>query len=156
MYPLQRYLAGLALFSWLTVGVADDSNGYRVYTSDASFDAVMSALTMAIEERGMYINNVMHMDEMLSRTGKDLGLGPQLFRHAQSVEFCSAVLSRKMIAENPARVVNCPFILSVYQLPDSDQVHLVHRDLQSLDDSPVMREVAAMLSGVAEAAAEGF
>ena len=112
---------------------------------------------MAIEERGMYINNVMHMDEMLERTGKDLGLGGKLYEHAESIEFCSAILSRKMTSENPARIVNCPFIISVYTLPDQpDTTYIAHRKVWIGDGEGIMMEIEAMLKSVAGAAAEGF
>jgi uncharacterized protein (DUF302 family) len=128
---------------------------YQVYESDSSFEDVLDGLKLAIQERGMYINNVMHMDEMLERTGKDLGMDEPIYGHAQSVEFCSAVLSRKMTSEDPTRIVNCPFIIAVYTLPgDADTTFLVHRAIPSAetDTSPVMREIAEMLEGVAEGA----
>ncbi|KAA6181627.1 DUF302 domain-containing protein [Thiohalocapsa marina] len=128
---------------------------YAVYESDSSFEDVMDALKLSIQERGMYINNIMHMDEMLERTGKDLGLGDAIYGSAQSVEFCSAVLSRRMTAENPARIVNCPFIVSVYTLPDQpDTTYVAYRTISDSETqgSQVMQEVAAMLEGVAEGA----
>lgn len=128
---------------------------YAVYESDSSFGDVIDGLKLAIQERGMYINNVMHMDEMLERTGKDLGMEETIYTHAQSIEFCSAVLSRKMTAEDPVRIVNCPFIIAVYTLPDEpDTTYVVHRRMPAdeTDASPVMREVADMLEAVAEGA----
>jgi len=130
---------------------------YAVYESTAAFDDVIQALTMAIQDKGMYINNVMHMDEMLERTGKDLGAEETIYLKAQSVEFCSAVLSRRMTSENPLRIVNCPFIVSVYVTPEQpDTTYVVHRKLLAGDDTPVMQEVAAMLESLGQAAAEGF
>lgn len=128
---------------------------YAVYESESSFEDVMDALRLAIEERGMYINNVMHMGEMLDRTGKDLGMEQQIYVRAESIEFCSAVLSRRMTAENPARIVNCPFVAAVYTLPDQPgTTYVVHRSIPAAETaaSAVMKEVADMLQGVAEGA----
>lgn len=128
---------------------------YAVYESDSGFGDVIDGLKLAIQERGMYINNVMHMDEMLERTGKDLGMEETIYTHAQSIEFCSAVLSRKMTAEDPVRIVNCPFIIAVYTLPsEPDTTYVVHRRIPAdeAEASPVMREVADMLEAVAEGA----
>ncbi len=103
----------------------------------------------------MYINNVMHMGEMLERTGKDLGMEEKLYSQAESIEFCSAILSRRMTAENPARIVNCPFILSVYTLPNAPgKTFVVHKAIagEEIASSEVMAEVAEMLKGVAETA----
>ena len=77
------------------------AGGYAVYESEAGFDDVLQGLKLAIEERGMYINNVMHMGEMLERTGKDLGLGEPIYTRAESIEFCSAILSREMTSRGP-------------------------------------------------------
>ena len=129
---------------------------YAVYESESDFDTVMDGAKSAIAERGLYINNVMHLGEMLARTGKDLGIGGPLYARAESIEFCSATLSRKMIAEDPNRLVNCPFILSIYTLPGQEgKTYVVHRNVPAEEtaNSAVMREVAEMLKGVAEGAA---
>ncbi len=134
-----------------------DESPYSVYRSESGFEDVMQALKMGIEEKGMYINNVMHMEEMLERTGKDLGSDEKIYARAESIEFCSAVLSRRMTSEKPQRIVNCPFIISVYVLPDEpDATYVVHRKLLTGDDTPVMREVAGMLESLGKTAAEGF
>lgn len=156
MSSMHSTLFALALLITLQGEVRADG-GYAIYESESAFADAMEGLKMAIQERGMYINNVMHMDEMLERTGKDLGLGGKLYEHAQSVEFCSAVMSRKMVTENPARIVNCPFIISVYTLPGvEDKTYIVHREIPAAETqaSEVMTEVAEMLEGVASAAAE--
>jgi uncharacterized protein (DUF302 family) len=134
-----------------------NAGGYAVYESAAPFDDTMDALKLAIEERGMYINNVMHMGEMLERTGKDLGTDRKIYERAESIEFCSAVLSREMTGEDPARIVNCPFIVSVYTLPgQSGKTYLAHREIpgSEVESSPVMAKVSAMLKDVAGAAAD--
>ncbi|ESQ14726.1 MAG: DUF302 domain-containing protein [Thiohalocapsa sp. PB-PSB1] len=134
---------------------ATQAGGYAVYQSDSSFVDVMDGLKLAIEERGMYINNVMHIGEMLERTGKDLGMNEPIYTQANSIEFCSAVLSRKMAAENPEWIINCPFVVAVYTLPDrSDITYVVHHAIppDQIENSAVMKEVAEMLRGVAESA----
>ena len=154
-------LPGLLVASVLSVAPFPDpaaaAGGYAVYESDASFDDVLDALKLAIEERGMYINNVMHMGEMLERTGKDLGMDTPIYGRAESIEFCSAVLSREMTSEEPARIVNCPFIISVYTLPDKEgTTFLAHRVIpqSETDTSAVMAKVSAMLKDVASSAAQ--
>ncbi len=143
------FLVGTVLLAAVTATVADD---YAVYESESSFSDVMDGLKLAIQQRGMFINNVMHMNDMLERTGNDLGLGGPLFGQADSVEFCSAVLSRKMISEDPRRIVNCPFIIAVYTLPDeSETTYVAHRKISAAEteQSPAMREVAAMFEQIA-------
>ncbi|MGB5835353.1 MAG: DUF302 domain-containing protein [Thiohalocapsa sp.] len=146
----------IVAFASIGIGFAAQAADYAVYESDSGFEDVMEGLKLAIQERGMYINNVMHMGEMLERTGKDLGENELIYTHADSIEFCSAVLSRKMTAEDPTRIVNCPFIVAVYTLPDRpDTTYVVHRVIpgSEIESSAVMKEVAEMLEGVAESAA---
>jgi uncharacterized protein (DUF302 family) len=150
-----RFATALTLLLGLTPTLGAES--YAIYRSQSSFADVLQALKMAIEEKGLYINNIMHMGEMLERTGKDLGLGDSPYRQAESIEFCSAILSRKMTDENPARVVNCPFIVSVYvRTEEPDVTYIVHRRLDIGDDTPVMQEVEAMLETLGKAAAEAW
>jgi uncharacterized protein (DUF302 family) len=149
-------LAVIAATAWAVLAAAPArADDYAVYESDSSFEDVMDALKLAIQERGLFINNVMHMDEMLQRTGKDLGMDEQIYGQAQSIEFCSAVLSRKMTAEDPRRIVNCPFIVAVYTLPaEPGTTYVAHRVIPAgeTEGSAAMQEVADMLHGVAEAA----
>jgi uncharacterized protein (DUF302 family) len=151
-----RFRGLAAVAAALTLTTAAHAGGYAVYESDSSFQDVLDGLKLAIQERGMYINNVMHMGDMLERTGKDLGMDETIYVNAESVEFCSAVLSRKMTAEDPARIVNCPFIVAVYTLPDQPgTTYVVHREIPEAEtrESPVMQEVADMLKAVSEGAA---
>jgi len=139
-----------------TLAFGAQTDEYAIYESESSFADVMDGLKLAIQERGMYINNIMHMGEMLERTGKDLGMEEPIYTQADSIEFCSAVLSRKMTLENPARIVNCPFIIAVYTLPNQpDTTYVVHHIIPASEtaESTVMQEVADMLKAVAEGAA---
>lgn len=152
MKRLPALIISLLLLFAATHTLADD---YVVHESESSFSDVMDGLKLAIQERGMFINNLMHMNEMLERTGSDLGLGGPLFEDAESVEFCSAVLSRKMISEDPRRIVNCPFIIAVYTLPgEPDTTYVAYRKVPAseAEQSAAMQEVATMLEEVATAA----
>jgi hypothetical protein len=145
-------LVALAL---LTLPCSTLAAPYVVYESGSDFDTVLDGAKNAIQERGLYINNIMHLGEMLERTGKDLGIGGSIYSRAESIEFCSAALSRKMTEEDPSRLVNCPFILSIYTLPGQEgKTFVVHRMIpeEETANSSAMREVAEMLKGVAAGA----
>lgn len=156
--PRVRFALPLALLLGVSSLPATSSEGpYVLYRSTAPFPDVLQALKLAIEEKGLYINNIMHMGEMLERTGKDLGQEKTLYLRAETIEFCSALLSRRMAAENPARIINCPYLISVYVLPqEPDTTYITHRRVNLGDDSPVMGEVEAMLESLADAAVGGF
>ena len=146
----------LAAAAAMLIAGSVQAEEYAVYESDSRFEDVVDAVKLAIQDRGMYINNVMHMSDMLERTGKDLGMNEPIYGQAESIEFCSALLSRKMTAEDPRRIVNCPFIVSVYTLPDhAGTTYVAHRVIPAAETekSAVMKQVADTLEGVAESAA---
>jgi uncharacterized protein (DUF302 family) len=65
---------------------------------------------------------------MLSRTAKDVGASVQVYEEAEALEFCSAVLSRKMMEADRHNIVFCPYVISVYTLPgEKDRVYLSYR-----------------------------
>jgi len=156
----QRQLALIALFLFglLAPVMAPSAEPQAaVYKSTASFDEVMEALHLAIEEKGLFINNVMHMRSMLERTGRDLGFDKPVYLRAESIEFCSALLSRRMLQEDPRRIVNCPFIISVYVLPDQPgTTYIAHRLLADPRGKGILSEITRTLKAIAESAAEGW
>lgn len=155
MTKLARALLLLALTAGTILPAIGDDKGYVVYHTETPFEDVLDGLRAAIQEHGFHINNVMDLGEMLERTSGDLGLGAPAYSKAKSVELCSAVLSHAMTSENPARIVNCPFIISVYQLRgESGTTYVAHREIpqEEQDASPPMAKVAAMLKTLSEAA----
>lgn len=83
----------------------------------ASFEDTREAIVMAIENRGLVINYVSHIGDMLERTGADIGASRKVFAQAEIIEFCSARLSRQMMEIDPHNIVLCPFAISIYTLP---------------------------------------
>ncbi len=92
-----------------------------------SFAETRDAVVMAIENRGLVINYVSHIADMLARTGADLGAKKQVFEQAEIIEFCSAKLSRQMMENDPHNIVFCPFAISVYTLPGQPGTWLAYR-----------------------------
>lgn len=123
-----------------------------VFTKVGSFDDVRDSLEMAITDRGLVVNNVSHVGEMLERTGKDLGNNRQIFIKAEALEFCSAVASRKMMEANPDNIIFCPYIISVYVVPEKpNEVRVAYRK-PDISGSPASQEalkaVDELLSGI--------
>ncbi len=98
------------------------------YVVDGSFEDIRQDVEMAITDRGMIINNVSHIGNMLARTGKDIGAARQIYVEAEALEFCSASISRRMMEADPHNIVFCPYIIAVYTLPgEKDKVHVAFR-----------------------------
>lgn len=100
------------------------------YKTEGDFEMVREDIELAIEGRGLVINNESHIAEMLERTGGDIGDVEDLYEHGRALEFCSAELSRDMMAADPHNIMFCPYIIAVYELTDEPgQIYVGYRRL---------------------------
>lgn len=134
-------------------GSARAEDGYMaVFTKMGNFEDVRDDVEMAITGRGMVINNVSHVGEMLERTGKDLGAKKQIFLKADMLEFCSAVISRNMMEPDPDNIVFCPYIIAVYVIPEKPgEVRVAYRRPQivgSPESRKALESVDKLLSDI--------
>ena len=121
-------------------------------TVEGSFDDVVFAVESAIVGRGLVIDYVSHVGEMLERTKADVGGTMTVFTQADIFLFCSASLSRKVMEADPANIQHCPYGIAVMETPDAPgKVTIGHRRYPD----GAMQEVQSLLADiVAEAAAE--
>ncbi len=119
----------LALFTSACASAESSRADYmKLYTVKGTFEDVREYIELAITDRGMIINNVSHIGNMLARTGKDLGASKKIFEKAEALEFCSATLSRRMMEADPHNIVFCPYIIAIYTLPgETDTVYVAYR-----------------------------
>ncbi len=123
---------------------------YRKQLS-GDFSEVRDALTMAIENRGLVVNYVSHIADMLNRTGNDIGASKSIFEQAEIIEFCSASLSRRMMEADPHNIVLCPFAISVYSLPgEPGKVWITYRQPQG----SAAKLVGELLGGITAEASQ--
>jgi uncharacterized protein (DUF302 family) len=125
-----RYLfLGALILTSACVNAGSQRDDYmKLHTVDGVFEDVRMDIEMAITDRGMVINNVSHIGNMLARTGKDLGAGKQIFQKAEALEFCSSTVSRRMMETDPHNIVFCPYIIAIYTLPaESNKVYVAFR-----------------------------
>jgi uncharacterized protein (DUF302 family) len=151
MFRAVRIIAVALLFAVAHVALAEDEH-MAVFTKAGSFDDVRDAVDMAITGRGLVVNNVSHVGEMLERTGKDLGDSKQIFLKAEALEFCSAVVSRKMMEADPDNIVFCPYVISIYVAPEKpNEVRVAYRKppiLGSPASQKALKAVDELLSGI--------
>jgi hypothetical protein len=106
-----------------------------------SFADVKDSVTLAIQAKGYKIDYTAHIGNMLERTGKDVGSTKRVFGNAEALQFCSAVVSRKMMEDKASNIAYCPYVIALYTLPDDPKtVYVVYR--QGLP------EVDALLAGI--------
>jgi uncharacterized protein (DUF302 family) len=152
---LRNGLLGLALAAGpLSAEPAQES--VVVYPASGAFDEVLENVKWAITGRGLLVSGTLHVQDMLARTGKDLGFPDSVYLEAESVEFCSAMMSQRMVAADPRNLVVCPFTVAVYVMVDEpEQVYVAYRRQQLAGDSgEVVEAVNEMLDGIAREAAE--
>lgn len=116
---LRTVLLSLLLLTTACASAQPPRSEYmKLFTVKGEFEDVRADVEMAITDRGMIINNVSHIGNMLARTGKDLGASKQIFVEAEALEFCSATVSRRMMEADPHNIVFCPYIIAIYTLPE--------------------------------------
>ena len=106
-------------------------------------------LRIAIEGRGLVIDAVSHVGEMLNRTAADVGASVKVYDHAQVIQFCSATLSRKVMEIDPMNIAFCPYGVFVFQRAGAEGVTVGYR---RLPEGP-MQEVDALLDAIVREAA---
>ena len=125
------------------------ADGVTVYATPASFEDAAFGVESAITNRGLVIDYVSHVGEMLERTRADVGSDVALFRAADIYIFCSAVVSRKVMEADPDNIAHCPYGVFVREAAEGGQVEIGFR---TMPDGP-MQEVQALLDEIAREAA---
>jgi uncharacterized protein (DUF302 family) len=114
---------------------------------EAEFDSVLQDLSDAIINRGYKIDYQAFVGDMLKRTAADIEGSHPIYKDAQLLQFCSAVLSRKAMQANPANLAFCPYILFVYERVDEvGQVRVGFRRLDEVGSEASKKALAAVNS----------
>ncbi len=153
-----RTLRGACLAVLALGTLAATAQPVVTYTRDsASFEAVRDDLQAAIESRGLVVDYQAQIARMLERTGKDVGSERKIYADAQTLQFCSARLSRKTMEADPANVVMCPYSIAVWATAARpDRVFVAYRRTAMPGGGPpsrdALREVDALLDSIAREA----
>lgn len=124
----RRLLSMATMLSLFLPALAPAADNIVVMTKRGNFEEVRDDLVMAIENRGIRINHSNYIADMLERTGRDLGATRQVYAQGEQVEFCRTNLSRAQMEADPANMVFCPYIISIYTTPKDPQlVHVAFR-----------------------------
>lgn len=121
------------------------ADGVTSYQVESSFDDVAFALESAIIGQGLVIDHISQVGEMLNRTAADVGAERQIYLAADVYQFCSAVLSRKMMEANPDNIAHCPYSVFIYELAEhAGVIHVGYRRVPPGE----MQEVEALLDEI--------
>lgn len=96
------------------------------YDFDGGFEDAAFAVETAIVGKGLVIDYVSHVGDMLNRTGADVGSDVMLFEKADIYIFCSAIVSRQVMEADPMNIVHCPY--GIFVTERDGAVMIGHRD----------------------------
>lgn len=131
-------LKTIAILSVLAIPLQVYAQDMFAVTVDESYDDMTFAVESAILDRGLNIDTVSHVGDMLARTAADVGADGAIFTNASVFNFCSAVLSRDAMALDPANIRYCPYGIFVYSTADNpDQTIVGHQIYGNPDLAPV-------------------
>ena len=137
-----RYLIAAFIFALLITPAS--SAEVITYPSEDDFDDTTFTIESAILDAGLVIDFTSHTGDMLERTRTSTGSDIILFEHADIFNFCSAVLSRKVMEADPMNIVHCPYRIFVMQKPGNEQVIV---GFKTMPEGP-MKEVEAFLGNI--------
>jgi uncharacterized protein (DUF302 family) len=122
-----KKILAVCMFLYLPLS-AMAAEGYTVlFKTQGTFTDVRDSLQFAIEGKGLKINHTNKIAEMLARTGTAVGASKQIYVDGEQFEFCSATISREMMEADPHAMVMCPYIVSVYTIPNDKNVYIAYR-----------------------------
>ena len=106
--------------------VAATAEDAFTYAFDGSFEDATFAVESAIVGQGLVIDSVSHVGDMLNRTGADVGSDTMIFKNADIFLFCSAVVSRQVMEQDPMNITHCPY--GIFVLETANGVTVGHKD----------------------------
>lgn len=146
---MRKTLTGTCLLAMLSLPAMAEEP--ITMTAEDTFENVTFAIESAIVGRGLVIDYVSHVGEMLERTKADVGGTATIFTQADVFLFCSATTSRTVMEANPMNVQHCPYGIFVAESPDKPGTITVgHRDypegeMQAVED--LLSEIVAEALG---------
>lgn len=125
------------------------------YRAEDNFATVKENVTNAIINHGLTVSNTLHISEMLNRTGQDLGFPNAVYTTAESIEFCSALISHKMTQLSPLNLTICPLTIAIYNpATEPKQTYVAFRKphLVGKNHEQVEQEIETLLETIVEEA----
>ncbi|MCY0147389.1 DUF302 domain-containing protein [Hoeflea sp. G2-23] len=151
---MKKLLAATAAIVCLAGPATAAGDDVKTHVSDASFADVMGGIENAIVNRGYTIDYHGFIGEMLKRTAADVDAEKPLYKEAEFVSFCSAVMSRKVMEADISDIAYCPYVVFAYEAEsDPGKVVVGYRTLPS---GGPRDDVNALLGEIIKDAAEGF
>ena len=141
-----------SLFSAAAIGFLTASAGLAAeattYPFEGGFEDATFAVENAIVGKGLVIDYVSHVGEMLNRTAADVGSEVRIFDAADIFLFCSAKLSREVMEADPGNIAHCPY--GIFGTDRGGKVEIGYRNQPEGE----MQKVQALLDEIVRDALE--
>jgi len=108
------------------LGVTATAQEATTYPFDGSFDDAAFAVENAIIGKGLVIDYVSHVGDMMNRTGADVGSDVVIFDAADVFLFCSAQISRQVMEADHLNIAHCPY--GIFVADREGEVFVGHRN----------------------------
>lgn len=154
---MYRWVTAFVLVSLLVARNAAADGAVVVRAIEGGFDDVRERVIFAVQGQGLVVDHTSRVGNMLERTGKDLGETTRVFGDAEVLEFCSALVSRRMVEADPQLLAFCPYGIAVYTLPGEPQTTYVSyrrlvTNLVSPEQKAVLQRVESLLETIVDEA----
>ncbi len=107
------------LLAWpvLLVGTESPhtSGPARVYQTWGDYETIKAFLLAEIRGRGLVVNRIGDVNDMLGRTAGAVGATITAYRNAEAILFCKADLSHNITNANIHNIVLCPYSIVIYE-----------------------------------------
>jgi uncharacterized protein (DUF302 family) len=111
----QIFAAAFAGMLLIGAGATRADELVTTYETDAPFADVVADIQDAIVNRGYVVDYHGRIGEMLKRTASDVGAAKLLYKDAEFMQFCSAVVSRSVMEADIGNIAYCPYIVFAYE-----------------------------------------
>lgn len=133
----------------LALGVATPvfAQDITSWVVDDTFDNVSFSVESAILDKGLTIDSVSHVGEMLERTRVDVGSDITIYSEGIVYSFCSASVSRDVMEADIKNIAFCPYGIFVYTTPNNpEQTTVGHRFMPGETMAPVNAFLDAIIA----------
>ena len=119
MYLIVRMVVASIVLVSVNITSAVTMENVETRQIKGSFEDIHFDLKNAIINKGLVIDSVLYVSDMLNRTGKDVGSTKPIYLHGQTFGFCSAKLSRAAMEADPENLAFCPYTIFIYEAADT-------------------------------------
>ena len=119
----------------------------HVYETWGDYETIRAFLLAEIRGRGMVINRIGDVNDMLGRTAGAVGATVTVYRNAEAILFCKADLSHNLTALNLHNIVLCPYSITIYEPRSAPgTIYLGYR--YSASEDPAVKLIARLLDEI--------